>query len=364
MNYKFYLIIILSFLITGFVQACNLTDLELVALEDLESLDDAGNAAENYRNGIPLTSDEQKYFAYSFKKAIKKKLKIAGEESAACKATGLCQARSQAMWDVLEEGKNIRDSIESAETLKFKGQVTGRRTSEAIIFNTIKNYEVFLNGIPLGASTRRVIEGFGETWFIRRTFNEVKAGLYKLIYTEDWERLFTYQSAKLDAESLRSLVLDLDENQGALVVFEEIKRGGSTEELVRLDSNHVVLVYKKEGHVFLVDIYKSEGYADVDHIAIKKITDKPESFEPFVSQNYRKYISELQEEFNYYKEELEELEEGVSNPATEAELREINRVINQRELVRTQLSDYGFKNPTDPYHSVIGNYGFITRKGI
>ena len=341
--------------------ACNLTETERIAIEILDELDDAGNTAEKYRNGIPLSQEEQTYFATSFQMAINRQLKTIDEKYNDCNATGLCQARSRVMQDILEENRDIQEAIKSQETFKFKEDTVGRYKCEPAIFNTIEHYDVRYNDLPLSAKTRSTFQKLGERWFIRRYYSTIKTDLKNLIDGADWYPLFN--NAPFDIKNLRSSLLALKENRGAIISMQGISTGDSAS-AYQWANNHAVLVFKKEGHLFLIDSYIADTFVDVSYKATSTALENEDTLYHFLTHNFKRYILQYQERLAEAETELRELNEALNTSPTHEELNIVQSKINEVVSIRKILSNQGFEDPYANFNSVINNFSITIRNSL
>jgi hypothetical protein len=347
--------------ISSTLLACNPTETELIATEILDTFDDAGNTVEKYRNGIPLNEEEQNYFAKSFQAAIEKQLSTIDEKYKACNATGLCQARARVMQDLLEENRDIHEAILAQETYKFKGETIGRVKCEPAIFSTIEHYDVRFNDLPFGAKTKSTLQKLGEKWFQQRDLNTIKTELKGLIDGADWYPLFN--QTPFDIKNLRESLLELQENKGAIISLKGISTGDATT-LSRLTNDHALLVFKKEGHLFLIDSYIADSFVDVFYKTTSNALKNEDTLYDFLTYNFKRNIHEYQEQLADAETELRELNEALSTVPTREELDTIKSKINEVVFIKKFLRSNGFEDPYANFNSVINNFCITTRTGL
>ena len=280
-------------------------------------------------------------------------IKVIDKEYTECNATGLCQARARVMQDILENDRNIQESIKAQENIKFKGETKGRRNCEPTIFDTLEKYDVRYNDLPLNEKTKLTLQQLGKKWFLSRDYDTVKSELKNLIDATDWYNLFN--KVKFNIEDLRNSLLGLGENRGAIISMQGISTGDSTSVYV-FQSNHAVLVFKKEGHLFLIDSYNADIFADVLHKPIPKVLENTDALYDFLTYNLRRYITQYQESLTEAETELRELNEALSSPPTSEELATLQSKINEVVSIRKLLITEGFEEPHADFNSVIDNF--------
>ena len=330
--------------------ACNLTDTERITLQDLELDGDSGNISEKYQKGIPLTQEEQEYFAVSYEKAIKQKINDVMKAKKACHAIGGCGSTSFVLRDILEDNKEVYLSVAERETFKIKSDYpSGRFACEPAIFDTLDGYDVTYNGNVFAEQTKQAIRNIDRKWYLRKDLKSIKTEFNKRINDEeDLSRMFL-KRGQIDAGQLHQEILNLKDKEGLIIFLEDRKLLDETSQVSKNQLDHTLYIQRNQDHFFLIEPLHSNGRFNTSYRSIHQILERPEDLTSFLHEKFNESILTKQSELRLAIHDLGRLEEQLNEPIALEQLHALNKQINRIEYLKDILRNRGLEDPLAPF---------------
>lgn len=332
--------------------ACNLTKIELRALNSLEQSDSPLHltTAEKLRSGGELNPEEQKLLQIHYERMLGEQLSELKEIAFETKAKGLCLARSKTMMDVLDD-VNPAVALEKNENLRIANtDAFGRDASDPVIFSTLDGYNVKINGTDLSEHTNSLIRNKGARWFTRTKAQDIIKTFRKNNVSErEIDLIFQRHIAdgvsggQISWEELTLQIQSLGHRQSALVSMNSLVTFPADAKIF-YDTGHALLLHRYQNIVYIFENLGSPISKDT-FLTFRSFTlsDIAEAESPTqfiknqITEGQRFSIQELQDVLTYNENKLSSLEQSGEGHSPS----EIQKVISKIDSIKKLLANKG-----------------------